>query len=116
MVSLGLWPAMPFLRTEALLQLHHLYRLLLNLIKRMRLIFDLMEINAHQVYASDVAVPRSPVIELHCSLVCDSRKLGGTRKILRNIRLQMLAAYRNIEVVQDMECLYYSLETGRPYR
>lgn len=50
---------------EVLFDLDDLYRLYLSLVKRVRLVLYLMEIYIHKIYASDVAVPRSPVIQLH---------------------------------------------------
>ena len=50
---------------EVLFDLDDLYRLHLGLVKRMRLILYLMEIYIHKIYASDIAVPRSPVVQLH---------------------------------------------------
>ena len=89
-MSLGVWLAIPFLRTGVLLQSDHLDRLLLDIIKRVRLIFDLMEINGKYIDATDVAVPCCPVIEFHRSLICHSSELRRTRQILGYIGLCML--------------------------
>jgi hypothetical protein len=51
------------------LHFHNLYRLLLDLIERMRLVFDFPEVNIHKVYAPDVAVPGSSIVEFHGSLI-----------------------------------------------
>jgi hypothetical protein len=63
-----------------LMHLHHLNRLDLSVIKRMRLEFDAVEVDIHQVDASDVVVPCSALVELHCSLISDSSKLRCTWK------------------------------------
>ena len=104
------------LRTGALPDLYHFYRLLLYRIKRMRLELDLMEVDIHQIDAADIAVPGCPVIQLHGLEVSRSSKLCGTRHTLRYISLQMLTADRNIEIVQDMEGLHDSIESVVPYR
>ena len=107
MVSLGRWSATPQQRTEELLDLDHLDRLYLNLIQRMGLILYLMKINIHKIYTADIAVPRRSVIELHGRLIGHCRKLCSTWQSLRNVCPHMLAAYRNVEIIQYMKCLEY---------
>ena len=94
--------------------LHNLNWLLLCLVERVRLVFDAVEVNVHQVDASDVAVPCSAIVELHGCLVCDSGELCRAWKTFWDVGHSVLAADWNIKVVQDMECLYYSLETCVP--
>ena len=86
----------------------------LRFVERVRLVFDAMKVNVHQVDASDVAVPCCAVVEFHGSLVCDSCELGRAWKALRDVCHSVLAADRDIEVIQDMECLHYSLEAIVP--
>ena len=93
---------------------HHLYRLHLVLVKRMRLILYSVEVNAHQVDASDVAVPCCAVVELHGSLVGSSSELCRAWEILWNFSHRMLASDRNVKVVQYVECLHNCLEACAP--
>ena len=82
----------------------------------MRLELHLMEIYVHQVDTADIAVPCGPVVELHRLQVGSSSELCCARKTFRNVCLNVLLSDRNVEVVQDMECLHYCVESGCPYR
>ena len=75
-----------------------------------------MEVDIHKVYASDIAVPCGSVIQLHCLQVCCGSELGRTRHSLRDLGLDMLTSDRDVEVVQDMEGLHYSIESRGPFR
>ena len=116
-MSLSVWSAKPQPEdVKSLSYPDHFYRLLHYVIERMGLIFHRMEIDIHQIDTADIAVPCSPVVHFHRSLVRDCRKLGGSLKVFRNIIRSMLGTYRNVEVVQYMKSLYYSIETGRLHR
>ena len=98
-----------------LLHMNHLHRLHLLRVERMRLVLHFREIDIHKIYAAYVAVPCCPVVELHGREICGSSELGRTREILRNLIHRVLAADRDIEIVQDMEGLDYSLEACGPH-
>lgn len=101
---------------EVLFDLDDLYRLYLSLVKRVRLVLYLMEIYIHKIYASDIAVPSSPVVQLHGLQVGSSRELSRARHVLRYFALYMLRTDRYIEVVQDVKCLDDCIKTRSPYR
>ena len=90
--------------------LHILDRLLLNCIKRMRLVLDIMEIDVQEIYTAYIAVPGSPVIKFHRGLVGHCSELSRARKPFRNILACMLCSDRNIEIVENMECLNHGVK------
>ena len=77
-----------------LLHSYHRYRLLLNVVERVALELDLLEVDVHEVNAADVAVPCCSVIELHSLEVGCSSELCRAWETLRDVLLQVLAADR----------------------
>ena len=112
-MSLSIRMAGPSLRTEDLLDLYHFNRLHLRVVKRMRLELHAVEIDLHQIYAADCAVPCCPVVESYCILICDSSELSGTWKILRNILCSILNSYWKVEIVEKVESLHNCVESCR---
>ena len=60
----------------------HGHRLLLNVIERVGLELDLLEVYVHEVNAADVAVPGCPVVQFHGLQVCGPARRGeGGKKV-----------------------------------
>ena len=96
------------------MNLYDFDRLHLGLVEWVRLELHFVEVDGHEVNASDIAVPCCTIVEFKCILICRRCELCGTRQTLWNISHCVLASDRNVKVVQDVECLSDGLESAVP--
>ena len=99
----------------SLLDFQEFDRLDVDLVKRLRNEFHLLEIDGLEVDASDAAVPCSPVVESEGVLVGSGSHLSRTWETFWNISPYMLRADWNVKVVQDVEGLNCRVKSGVPY-
>ena len=99
-----------------LLHPDHCHRLLLDIVERVGLELDLLEVDVHEVDATDVAVPCCPIVQLHGFQVCSCSELCRAWESLRDVLLEVLATDRDVEVVQDVEGLDHCVEAVVPCR
>ena len=97
-----------------LLHPDHGHRLLLDVVERVGLELDFLEVDVHEVDATDVAVPCCPVVQPHGFQVCSRSELSRAWQAFRDICLHVLAADRDVEVVQDVEGLDDCVEAVVP--
>ena len=87
---------------------YRLYRLLFYQIEWNRLIFYTIKIDGFQVYATNVAIIHSTIIDNSVCKICRWCPLCGTRYIGRRFTFRKLYTDRYIKVVQNVKALYNS--------